>query len=156
WNVLAREPFPGIGFYDLLVDPADPAVLYAATTEGFFLSTDGGATWAGKRGGGKCWDLSLHPSGGPTAELLLAFFDGVFSWTRAGARFQRVQLPDNASSDWERLAVDHVLTMPDVAYIFGCIGVTPYLWRRVAGVWSAIAPLPQVDPNYPWTNQAWY
>jgi photosystem II stability/assembly factor-like uncharacterized protein len=156
WNPLARTTFAGIGFYDLLVDPADPTVIYAATTVGFFMSSDSGATWTSKRGGGNCWDLSLDPSGGPSAELLLAFFDGVFSWTRASGKFRRVRLPGNASGKWARLAIDRVVSAPDVAYVFGCSGTTPYLWRRAGGVWSKIMSLPKVDPKNPWTNQAWY
>jgi hypothetical protein len=156
WNPLARAPFAGIGFYGLLIDPADPAVLYAATTAGFFLSTDGGATWTSKRAGGECWGLSLDPSGGSSAELLLAFFDGLFSWTRARGKFQRVQLPGSRDANWDRLAVDRVHSTPDIAYAFGCIGITPHLWRRAGGVWSKITSLPEVDTNDPWTNQAWY
>src|SRR5262249_42116587 len=39
WAVLASAPFVGVGFYDLVVDPHTPTVLYAATTSGFFRST---------------------------------------------------------------------------------------------------------------------
>lgn len=156
WSHLARAPFAGIGFYDLVVDTADPTVLYAATTAGFFLSLDGGATWTSKRKGGNCWDLSLDPSGGPNAELLLAFFDGVFSWTRASGRFTRVRLPASPKAKWKRLAVDRVFSAPDVAYVFGCRGITPSLWRRAGSVWSKITSLPKVDRDDPWTNQAWY
>ena len=44
WTVLAAAPFLGVGFYDLVVDPATPSSLYAATTNGFYKSTNGGKT----------------------------------------------------------------------------------------------------------------
>ena len=43
WAVLARRPFLGVGFYDLVIDPATPSTLYAATTNGFFKSTNSGS-----------------------------------------------------------------------------------------------------------------
>jgi len=66
WKVLASAPFVGVGFYDLVVDPANSKVLYAATTAGFFASTNGGATWSVKRAV-NCWDISLHPANSPRA-----------------------------------------------------------------------------------------
>jgi photosystem II stability/assembly factor-like uncharacterized protein len=83
WSVLTQRPFLGVGFYDLVVDPRDSAVLYAATTNGFFASTTGGSSWTRKRAE-QCWDISLHPAGGATAEILAAFSDGLFVSTSAG------------------------------------------------------------------------
>ncbi len=51
WAVLASAPFVGVGFYDLVVDSHDPKVLYAATTNGFFRSTNSGVSWSLKRPG---------------------------------------------------------------------------------------------------------
>ena len=42
WSVSASAPFVGVGFYDLVVDPQTTAVLYAATTNGFYKSTNSG------------------------------------------------------------------------------------------------------------------
>ena len=39
-------PFVGIGFYDLVVDPKNSSVLYAATTNGFYKSTNRGGSWS--------------------------------------------------------------------------------------------------------------
>src|SRR5438034_912208 len=36
WGLVASAPFIGVGFYDLVVDPQNPKVLYAATTNGFY------------------------------------------------------------------------------------------------------------------------
>src|SRR5205823_1064260 len=63
WTVSASAPFVGVGFYDLVVDPQNPAILYAATTSGFYKSINSGGSWSLKRAA-KCWDISVHPNGG--------------------------------------------------------------------------------------------
>src|SRR5437773_3505331 len=91
WGLVASAPFIGVGFYDLVVDPQDPKVLYAATTNGFYRSTNRGVSWSLRRPG-KCWDISVHPRGG-RVELLAAFADGLFVSTNAGTAFTTVALP---------------------------------------------------------------
>ena len=95
WTVLASAPFVGVGFYDLIVDPKTPSILYAATTNGFYKSTNSGSTWTKKRSG-RCWDVSVHPNGG-TVELLAAFEDGLFASSNGGNTFAAVTLPSAPS-----------------------------------------------------------
>ena len=128
WTVLASAPFVGVGFYDLIVDPKTPSILYAATTNGFYKSTNSGSTWTKKRSG-RCWDVSVHPNGG-TVELLAAFEDGLFASSNGGNTFAAVTLPSAPSGAWTRLAVDRVTAAPDVAYTFGAADGAAYLWRR--------------------------
>ncbi len=157
WAVAASAPFLGVGFFDLLVDPVTPATLYAATTNGFYKSTNSGGSWSLKKSG-PCWDISLHPSGG-SVEILAAFADGIFVSTDAGNTFSTVTLPSAPTGAWVRLAVDRVSSTPDIAYAFGAVGSAapvPYLWRRAGGNWTRIPSLPKVDPQEPWTGQAWY
>ena len=149
WTVLASAPFVGIGFYDLVVDPQNPTVLYAATTNGFFRSTNSGVSWSLKRPG-KCWDISIHPHGGMT-ELLATFADGLFVSTNAGNSFAAVPLPAGPTAPWARLAVDRVAAAPDVTYAFGAKGTTAYVWRRSGTTWTKITSVPALN-----VSQAWY
>jgi photosystem II stability/assembly factor-like uncharacterized protein len=153
WSVLATSPFAGSGFFSIVIDPSDASRVYAATTIGFYSSTDGGATWTPRKDG-PCWDISIHPSGGPSAEILATFQDGLFVSTTGGASFSMVAIP-GAPKTWKRLAVDRVKTAPDVAYLFGASRERPYLWRRVGKKWTRVAlPAPPVPPID--VNQAWY
>ena len=147
WSVAASAPFVGVGFFDLVVDPKSPSILYAATTNGFYKSANSGASWSLKRSS-PCWDISVHPSGGGV-EILAAFGDGLFVSTDAGNSFARVTLPASPSSPWLRLAVDRVATSPDVAYVFGAAGMAAYLWRRTGTTWKKVK-LPAVNrgPDY--------
>ena len=164
WSVLASKPFVGLGFHDLVVDPSDPAILYAATIDlngqrgGFYKSTNGGKNWSRRRPG-TCWKISVHPGGG-AVELLAAFDDGLFASTNAGNSFSPVALPSKPRGTWARLAVDRVKSSPDVAYAFGAAGKadapTGYLWRRTGKSWQRITKLPKMKPGDPWTAQAWY
>ena len=150
WRVLVSAPFVGVGFYDLVIDPANPKVMYAATTVGFFVSKNRGSTWSLKRPQ-RCWDISLHGSGGPSAEILATFDDGLFVSTSAGSSFTAVTLPSVPAAAWARLAVDRVATAPDVAYVFGAAGPDAHLWRRTGAAWTKITPLPNLN-----VSQAWY
>jgi hypothetical protein len=150
WTVLTTAPFLGEGFYDLVIDSSNPKVMYAATTHGFFVSTNAGASWTKKRGV-QCWDISLGSAGGPGAEILAAFGDGLFVSTTGGGSFTPVALPSAPAATWDRLAVDRVSSSPDVAYAFGAAGNTPHLWRRSGSTWKKITSLPAID-----VGQAWY
>jgi photosystem II stability/assembly factor-like uncharacterized protein len=152
WTVAGEAPFVGVGFFDLVVDPKSPSILYAATTKGFYTSADNGASWTVRRPG-MCWDVSVHPNGG-AVEVLATFGDGLFASTNAGKSFTRVTLPSSPSSPWLRLAVDRVATSPDVAYVFGAAGTAAYLWRRTGTTWTKVK-LPAVnhDPNHYYPNK---
>lgn len=154
WSVLASAPFVGVGFYDLVVDPANPTILYAATNNGFYKSTTSGGTWTLKVAG-QCWDISVHPNGG-SVEILATFANGLFVSTNAGNTFSAVTLPSAPAGTWARLAVDRVKASPDVTYVFGAIGTAPHLWRRSGTTWTKITTLPTVISTSPWTGQAWY
>ena len=149
WKVIATAPFVGVGFYDLVVDPVNTKVLYAATTVGFYVSTNSGVNWSLKRAG-RCWDITVHPGGG-TVELLAAFVDGLFVSSNAGSSFAPVALPSPPAAAWDRLAVDRVQAAPAIAYVFGAAGGTPHLWRRTGSTWSKVTGLPALS-----VNQAWY
>jgi photosystem II stability/assembly factor-like uncharacterized protein len=149
WTVLATTPFVGVGFYDLVVDPVNRKILYAATTNGFYVSVNSGASWSRKRPT-KCWDITVHPAGG-TMELLVAFADGLFVSSNSGSTFAAVPLPSPPAAAWVRLAVDRVVAAPDIAYAFGSDGAAAHLWRRTGATWKKITPLPAMN-----VNQAWY
>jgi hypothetical protein len=101
WRVLASNPFVGRRFFDLVVDPKNPTILYAApidsagNSSGFYRSANGGKSWSLKRGR-ICWSISVHPNGG-TVELLAAFADGLFVSSDTGNSFQPVALPAKPS-----------------------------------------------------------
>lgn len=152
WDVIAKAPFVGVGFFALIVDPANRNALYAATTNGFYRSANGGTTWTQKRPG-KCWNISLHPAGGAAAEILATFIDGLFVSTNGGGSFAPVALPGNTTSFWRRLAVDRVASAPDVAYVFGAGTQSAHLWRRMGATWTKITSLPIIkitQAGYDW------
>ncbi|MFL6569638.1 MAG: WD40/YVTN/BNR-like repeat-containing protein [Chthoniobacterales bacterium] len=149
WAVLAAAPFVGVGFFDLVVDRQNPTILYAATTNGFYKSTDSGVTWAQKRAV-RCWDISVHPNGG-AVELLATFADGLFVSTNAGNTFTAVALPQAATGNYDRLAVDRAVTTPSTTFVFGARGTAAYLWRRSGTVWSKLTPPAGIN-----ITQAWY
>jgi hypothetical protein len=150
WTVITSAPFVGVGFYELVIDPTNGKKIYAATTNGFYASINAGSTWSLKRAV-RCWDISLHPSGGSAAEILATFTDGLFVSTSGGGSFAAMSLPSAPAATWARLTVDRVTVAPDIAYVFGAAGTSAHLWRRSGTVWTKITALPTID-----ITQAWY
>jgi len=95
-----------------------------------------------------------RPSERGSTEILATFGNGLFVSTNAGNTFTSAALPSGPSGAWDRLAVDHAHSQPDIAYAFGAVGNVPYLWSRNGGTWKKITSLPTIDPNNPldWTG----
>lgn len=150
WSMQATAPFVGSGFHDLLIDPHDGSHILAATTSGLYVSTDSGANWSRERFA-RTWSLSMDPRRDDDAEILAACADGLYRSTDGGDNWTQVSLPSDPGS-WTRLAVDHVHSDPDVAYLFGASGSTAYLYRRASsGNWQRIS-----TPADLAVGQAWY
>ena len=149
WSPVCTAPFVGQGFYRLRVDPADGDRLYAATTAGLYVSTDGAVSWTRRRTA-VTWTVAKL-----RREILAGCRDGVFRSTNNGTSWAAEALP-GAPASFDRLAVALCGADPDVAYAWGAgppysPDPTPYLWRRAGGTWTAIPTPPGVA-----TNQAWY
>jgi photosystem II stability/assembly factor-like uncharacterized protein len=166
WTILAREVFPDIGFYSLVVDPRDGNRLFAATTGGAVVSTDAGESWALLRRG-LTWDLSLAYRG-DQPELFLAAPDGLFAvGDSSPARVALPGLPPTVDPNMERIAVAHVPTDPGQVFVFAASGGrqgppggepwemgVPQLWHRsAAGEPFAPVRLPSL-PVGPERNEA--
>lgn len=149
WSTLCTDPFVGQGFYDLVVNSANGQQLLAGTTNGLYVSTDGGINWTQRRSS-TTWTLSIPPAGGSTAEILAACRDGLWQSTDGGTTWNVVALPISPGN-FDRLAVDIAPSNPSVAYVWGASGGTAYLWRRSGGTWTAVGTPPSVN-----AGQAWY
>lgn len=150
WSLRAGPPFVGVGFYRLVVDPADSAQLYAAARDGLFTSADAGGSWTRRRAQ-TCWSISIHPSGGAT-EVLAGCADGLFRSTDSGVTWTAVALPGVPDPPgFSRIAVGHAPSNGAVAWVWAATAPamaipddtqpTPRLWRRAAagGAFTAIA-----------------
>jgi photosystem II stability/assembly factor-like uncharacterized protein len=73
----------------LVMDPSDPAVLYAGTDEGLFKSTDGAASWTQLSVAGRVTTIAVDP-GSPSTVCVSAGYDlyrsldGGATWTHPG------------------------------------------------------------------------
>jgi hypothetical protein len=154
WTTLCTNPFVGQGFYSIAVDPANGQRLYAGTTGGLYVSTDGGVNWTRRRSQ-RTWSVSIV---GGSTEILAASADGLFRSTDNGTTWAAVGLP-GAPASFNRLAVAVAPSDSTVAYAWGAgapfVGTnsapTAYLWRRAGGTWTNIGAPPGAA-----TGQAWY
>ncbi len=149
WKSLCTNPFVGQGFYDLKVDAANSHRLLAATTDGLYVSTDGGVNWTQRRSA-RTWAIAMSPSGGPSAEILAASSDGLWRSTDGGITWAAVTLP-GSTGGFDRLTVSIAPSNPSVAYAWASQTGTPRLWRRASGTWTAATVPTGLN-----TGQAWY
>jgi photosystem II stability/assembly factor-like uncharacterized protein len=141
WEHIQSPAFLGHGFYRIVVDPRQGQRLIAATTNGAFVSDDGGQTWQvlHRR---LTWDVSLAYQG-DERELLIAAADGLLAATgtkppavvalvnlaRPGRFADLSQVLDPAR---ERLAVTHLPADPGQVFAFAAARGRAFLWRRAA------------------------
>ncbi len=77
--------------YALVMDPTDPAVLYATADKGLFKSTDGAASWSQLSVGERPYMVAVDP-GSPTA-LYVSATDGFYKSSDGGATWTQVGSP---------------------------------------------------------------
>lgn len=152
WRRGAVDPFGGTGFYDLVIDPENPKVMFAATTSCLAVSRDGGRTFSAQVQQ-KTWKVSIAP-GGTRREVLVACGSGVLASINGGG-WTPVPLP-GAPASFGRITVCHAPSDPGVAYVVAVDAgfATPYMWQRTTpgGPFLPISPTP---PGMK-VNQGWY
>jgi photosystem II stability/assembly factor-like uncharacterized protein len=95
--------------WDIIINPVNPATVYAATTEGIYKSTDAGITWAQLLGYTMVMDLAMDPQ--DTSVLyagvgnLTSPVHGIYKTDNAGASWTHLTngLPSNNSG---RISID--------------------------------------------------
>jgi photosystem II stability/assembly factor-like uncharacterized protein len=149
WRPLAADELLGAGFFDLLVDPADPDRLLAATTAGLLGSADGGAGWE-RRLAGRCWTVSAGAGG----ELLAGDELGLHRSEDGGATWRRLPLA-SAPESLDRVAVAHGAS-GRVAYVFAAGEGVGHLWRREGpdGPFEPVKPPPDLHSRQAWHSWA--
>jgi hypothetical protein len=163
WDILCTDPFVGESFFDLTVDPGDGNRLFAATTAGLRISTNGGLKWSDPRKGScslqAAWSVAIHPAGGPNAEILVACADGLWR-SFNGSTWENIPLSESPSTAagvcFVRLAVAIASSNPAVAYAWGAWDSgttdnpmrTARLWRRDEnGTWTVVPGVTAADPS---------
>ena len=152
WTSLATNPFVGQGFHSFVVDPSNPARLFAGTTGGLFVSTDGGVNWTQARAQ-RTWSISVAANGG---EVLAGCADGVYGSTDGGTTWTAIAVP-NPPASFQRLAVSVAPSNGTVAYTWAADNLDPsgtHLWRRSGGTWTKHSSPPGSTGGQGWYD--WY
>ena len=159
WDVLCRNPFERVGFYELIVDPTNGKHIFAATTDGLYESVDRGASWT-RRLDKRTWSISLHIINNRT-EVFAGCANGVFRSTNGGTAWARVNLPGRRRR-FERIEVCHAPSDGNIVYIFAA---TPNLENEALDPVAHILRRNGYDesfhaidhlPEKLVTEQAWY
>lgn len=155
WNPLCTNPFQGLGFFDLVVDSNNSQRLFAAVTNGLYISNDSGISW--KRAANipdeACWSIAISSDG---KEILAACQSGLWQLTNHGTTFLKIiSLPDFIPifPNWKepqftRLAIAIAPSNQSIAYLWGAYeytdastnGVTKksFLRQRIGDQWHDV------------------
>jgi len=149
WRPLVADELLGAGFFDLLVDAADPGRLLAATTAGLLGSSDGGVGWE-RRLAGRCWATSAGAGG----ELLAGGELGLHRSEDGGATWRRLPLA-SAPEGFDRMAIAHG-PGGRVTYVFAAGDGVGHLWRREHpdGPFEPVKPPPDLHSRQAWHSWA--
>jgi hypothetical protein len=149
WRPLVAQALLGAGFFDLLVDPADPGRLLAATTAGLWASADGGVAWE-PRLAGRSWAVSAGAGG----ELLAGGEHGLHRSEDGGVTWRPVPLA-SAPDGFDRVAIGRAAG-GRVAYVFAHGEGVGHLWRREhpGGPFEPVKPPADLDSRRAWHSWA--
>ena len=107
--------------YELKIDPANPAILYAGTGDGIYKTTDGGAHWSLLNGGvpASVGAIAIHPT---NSNILYAgtYSSGAYKSTDGGAHWTTINtgLPTSRIQD---IAI--FSSNPDTVYVATDTGI---------------------------------
>ena len=151
WALVPNAGLTGLGCYDLAVHPSTPLVVWIATDNGLFVTTNGGVS-AQRAFEGICWSVSIHPT--QPSELLAACPSGLKRSVDGGNSWSALALSGvTSASDIARLEARHAGGNGAVVYVAAAVDGVARLWRRATfgGGLSALNTPADMD-----TSQAWY
>ena len=117
----------------LVMDPADPAVLYAGTDEGLFKSTDGAANWTQLSVAGRVTTISVDP-GSPSTVYVSADY-GLHRSLDSGATWTKLE--DNSEWGVTQFWTDSS-TSPATLYSQGGYGFGPFKSTDGGSSWEEV------------------
>lgn len=77
---------------ELIIDPSNPNILFAATSKGLFRTMDGGNSWSLRSSNSNIWDVKFKPGNSQTVYYVTR--DEFFHSENGGNTFQDANIPD--------------------------------------------------------------
>lgn len=153
WTQVGAVELSQKAIFELAVDSHDPLKLFAATTNGLFVSRDGATSWTlVQLGAGQAEIFDVSIGAGSPGEILAGTETGVYRSTDGGSAWSKLTLTGQPGR-FRRVAVCHAAGDNRTAYVFAADEASGYLWRRgTSGAAFAAQALP-ADLD---VGQAWY
>ena len=100
----------------LILDPTNPNILFCATSNGLYKTTDAGANWTNVQGG-SLQDVELHPT---NSNIVYTAGNAFYKSTNGGSTFSQITSGLPASSSVNRFKIAVSPNQPD--YVFALAG----------------------------------
>lgn len=157
WTHIDISPFPG-NFYRIRHQTFFANYMHAATSEGYYRSTDGGLSWTkhldGVSGNGIS-DIAINPNN-PNIIYAGKWGDGIYKSTNNGVNWNKVTTPGIPVTDVGRISLtigtsnsDKIYTMMESSSGNNMLGI--FISTNDGATWSDVSP-----PENVLGNQGWY
>lgn len=157
YTQITMSPNPS-AFYKLRYAPGSTTVVHAATSHGYYKSTDGGDSWTRYQLTARVTDLAINPA---NTNILYApvWGDGLYKTTNGGVNWTKLTTGGIPSTNWGRATISLCNAAPGTVYANVAdntsdgltLGV--YKTTNSGTTWTTITPVPQFH-NYGWYNAA--
>ena len=158
WTHIDISPDPG-DFYRIRHQTFFADIVHAATSEGYYRSTDGGLSWTKHLDGidsyGIC-DIAINPNN-PNIIYAGKWGDGVFKSTNNGINWSKVTSPGIPTSDIARISLaigtsnsNKIYTMMESSSGNNTLGI--FKSTNDGATWSDITPAEEVLGGQGWYN----
>jgi len=114
WSQIPMSPEPW-AFYRIRFTPGNPNRIHAATTDGYYLSTDAGAHWT-RRVSGYVNDIAINPLH-PDSMYIGVFGVGIERSTNGGSDWSPITAPGLPSTNIGRVSVSLCNNAPGSLYV---------------------------------------
>ena len=151
---IPMSPTPA-AFYKLRYAPNSTTVVHAATTSGYFRSTDGGSTWS-RTLIGNVTDVAVNPS---NTNIIYApnWNDGLYKSTNAGVTWTKLTSGGIPTSNVGRTTVSIAASNPQIVYVNmaknsdnNTLGV--YKTTNDGTSWTTVTPVAEFHWGQGWYN----
>jgi photosystem II stability/assembly factor-like uncharacterized protein len=146
---------PG-SYFKIRFSPINSAVIYAATSTGFYKSFDVGSAWTNYQLTGRVTDIAIDPLSNNVYAPVWG--DGLYKSTDAGITWTKLTAGGIPTTDWGRATVSLCASNPSVVYVnvsknSDNLTLGVYKTTNAGTTWTNVTPAAEFHA-YGWYNAA--
>jgi len=153
---IVLSPNPG-AYFKIRFQPGSTTIVHAATSLGYYKSTDAGLTWTRYQLTAQVTDLAIDPSN--TNNIYAPVWgDGLYKSVNNGTTWTKLTAGGIPTTDWGRASISLCNAAPGTVYVNvskNSNDLTLGVYKTINGgtSWTTVTPVPEFH-SYGWYNAA--